>query len=122
MPPFLKIWFGRLGRTPALLLRAAPDSARRRGMWAGWSRQRSWHARIFHKLALIAVLSNLPVFLFGYLFVTHSFKEIEFAKKEWHGIAYLREVWPQYEAVLVGSGSRCRKRPSTVGVSTCRSR
>jgi PAS domain S-box-containing protein len=63
-----------------------------------------WRPRILHKLILIAALSNLPVLLFGYLFVTSSIRDAEFAEKERQGASYLIEVWPAYEAVLAGAG------------------
>jgi len=63
-----------------------------------------WRPRILHKLILIAALSNLPVLLFGYLFVTSSIRDAQFAEKERQGASYLIEVWPAYEAVLAGAG------------------
>ncbi len=54
--------------------------------------------RIFHKLALIAALGNLPVVLVGAMFVDQARKGMSFAERERIGAAYLAEVWPVYVA------------------------
>src|SRR6266576_444658 len=49
--------------------------------------------RIRSKLALVLTLLVVPILLLAWLFITQSFKDIDFAQKESDGVAYLRGVW-----------------------------
>ncbi len=54
------------------------------------------------KLSIIVGLLLVPIVLLAWFFVAQSFKDIDFARKERDGIAYVKGVWPILSRLAAG--------------------
>jgi methyl-accepting chemotaxis protein len=59
--------------------------------------------KIRRKLQIIVALLLIPIALLAWLFVQQSFKDIDFAKKERDGVAYVSAAWPVLKALIIAS-------------------
>jgi methyl-accepting chemotaxis protein len=67
-------------------------------------RRMSIHSlKIRRRLEIIVILLLMPIALLAWLFLSQSFKDIDFAQKERGGVAYLQAAWPILNALVVAS-------------------
>ena len=60
---------------------------------------------LIHKLLIVSALFLVPIGLLGYLFVTQSLKDIDFAAKEVDGIAYIKALRPIFVSAASEPGA-----------------